>query len=232
MTTEPVIHTEPPSIDIPSGAHQLRFTSDETGDYLDYYLFIPEDAVAGMPLLVFLHGDGQVDNLEVLENYGAIESLRELYGEDYPCIVLSPCTRQASWTKGTIPGTLMATIDYVVAECAIDPNHVMITGHSRGAMGVWFLISEYGDYFSAAVPVSCGTDCILNYENVSKVPVYAMAGNVGRYENIYLHEMELIVGQIQAANGIAVIEYLEDCGHADTDTAAYTEEVIQWMLEQ
>ncbi len=232
LTTIAPIETTPPLIDIPAGSHLFRFTSEKTGDYLDYYLFVPENAVAGMPLMVFLHGDGEVGKIEALEFYGPILSLREHYGEDFPCILVSPCTRQASWTNGTIPGTLMDLIDYVADECDADTSRVVISGHSRGAMGVWYLISEYGDYFSAAVPVSCGTDMVLDYENVTKVPVYALAGDDGKYENIYKRDMDSLVLNIQAENGAAVFECLEGCNHIDTVTAAYSKTLIEWILEQ
>jgi len=231
-TTTVSFDAEPPLIDIPAGAHQCRFTSEATGDYLDYYLFIPENAVAGMPLVVFLHGDGEVNRIEALESNGLILGLRQHYGEDFPCILISPCTRQESWTNGTIPDTLIDLIGFAADSCEADSERIIITGHSRGAMGVWYLISEYGDYFSAAVPVSCGTNIPLNYENVSKVPVYAMAGDNGKYENMYKRDMEALVMNIQAENGFAIFECLEGCGHVDTLTAAYSKTVIEWMLEQ
>lgn len=231
-TTTASSETERPLIDIPAGAHMCRFTSEATGDYLDYYLFIPENAVAGMPLVVFLHGDGEVNRIEALESNGPVLSFREHYGEDFPCILISPCTRQESWTNGTIPGTLMDLIGFAADTCEADTDRIIITGHSRGAMGVWYLISEYGDFFSAAVPVSCGTNTTLNYENVSKVPVYAMAGDNGKYENMYKRDMETLVSNIQAENGFAIFECLEGCGHIDTLTAAYSKTVIEWMLEQ
>lgn len=228
---EPTVQTVP-IIDIPVGSHQCRFYCEETDDYLDYYLFVPQNAVAGMPLIIFLHGDGEVGKIESLEFYGPIQGIRDIYGDDFPFIMISPCTREQSWTSGIIPQTLMALIESIVAECRIDPEHVIVTGHSRGAMGVWYLISEYGDFFSAAVPVSCGTDTLLNYENVSKVPVYALAGDVGTYENDYRYTMERLVSAIQEHNGVAFFQVLEGSGHADTSSLAYTQELFEWMLEQ
>jgi predicted peptidase len=239
--TEPPVITEtfpvetetfPSLIDIPPGAHVCRFTSDTTGDYLDYYLFVPENAVAGMPLVVFLHGDGEVDKLDSLADYGPAKTLREIYGDEFPCILLSPCTRTPTWIDGTIPATLMDLVAHAADECGADTDRIIITGHSRGAIGVWYLISKYGDYFSAAVPVSCGANGVLNYENVSRVPVYALAGDVGQYEYLYKRDMENLVLNIQSENGTAVFECLEGCSHVDMVTAAYNENIIQWMLGQ
>lgn len=243
-TTTPVDAETPPDIpsvstgsteaplEIPAGSHFLRFDSVDTGDYLDYYLFIPENAVAEMPLVVFLHGDGQVYDPEGLENYGPISCAREIYGENYPFILISPCTRVFSWTDGSIPATLMELINTVIDQYRIDRKHLIITGHSRGAIGVWYMISEYGDIFSAAVPVSCGADRALNSERLATVPVYAIAGDIGQDERIYSYKMEMLVSQINELGGNAEFSLLQGCSHADTDTAAYTQETFEWMLEQ
>lgn len=111
--TEPA--TEPDlAIAVQPGAHCGVSTDDTTGDYLEYYLFVPQDAVLDMPLIVFLHGDGEAGNLASLEANVLITKLREFYGDNYPFIVLSPCTRTASWIKGTIPSTLKYLIDEIV----------------------------------------------------------------------------------------------------------------------
>lgn len=233
ITTVPPLETEtiPPQLSIPPGSHACRFTSENTGDYLDYYLFIPQNAVPGMPMIVFLHGDGEVGKMDSLESYGLIQALRDHYGDEFPCIVISPCTRQPSWIDGTIPDTLMDLIGFVTSECEADAERIIITGHSRGAIGVWHMISEYGDFFSAAVPVSCGAYGTLNYGNVCKVPVYALAGDVGQYEIIYKRDMENIISNIQSNGGFALFDCLEGCSHIDMVTAAYSETVIKWMME-
>ena len=239
-TTEPTIaeSTAPPttmpdlSISVPAGSHLRTFQDDTTGDYLDYYLFVPENAVKDMPLIVFLHGDGEVGDIEALEFYGPILNAREFYGEEFPFIMISPCTRQRSWTNGTIPETLMDLIRYIIIECEIDPGRVIITGHSRGSMGTWYLLSSYGDFFAAAVPVSCGSDLPLNYENLAKVPVFALAGNVGTYENMYRNAMEYLISQVQEHGGNAKFQLLDGLGHDDTSKMAYTQEVFDWILEQ
>ena len=220
------------SISVPSGTHRLVFEDDATGDYLEYYLFVPENAVKGMPLIVFLHGDGEVGNPDALEHYGPIIGAKEIYGDSFPFILISPATRQKSWTNGTIPETLMNLIRYIILECEIDASRVTITGHSRGAIGTWYLLSTYGDFFAAAVPVSCGSDCVLNYENLAKVPIYALVGNAGTYEIMYMNAMQNIVYNVGNHGGDVEFKVLEGLGHDDTSEMAYTQEVFEWILEQ
>ena len=216
------------TFETPAGSYLLRYDSQSTEDYLDYYLFIPENADYGMPLIVFLHGDGEVGNPEILKNYGLIEKVREIYGENFPFIVISPSTRVASWTAGTIPLTLKELIDHIAETYAT--GSIIITGHSRGAMGVWYMISEYGDYFSAAVPISCGTGTDLDLSECAKVPVLAFAGTIGEYENKYARRMDRIVSQITEAGGDANLIILDQADHSATATEAFTEETINWII--
>lgn len=231
LTTEP--STAPAFIfPLDSGACLETYTDDETLDYLDYYLFIPENANADMPMIIFLHGDGEVGNPEKLADYGLIRAVRDIYGENFPFIVVSPCTRTASWTSGSIPQTLMGLIEHLSERLSVDKDRIILSGHSRGAMGVWNLISTYGDYFAAAVPVSCGAETTLNMENCIKVPVRAYVGNLGEYENMYRTRMFNIVQKMVEYGGTAELIVLENRNHGQTAHDAFTQDTFTWMLSQ
>ena len=214
------------------GSYLETYQDEETQDYLDYYLFIPEGASDKMPLVIFLHGDGEVGNPSLLEDFGLIKAAREIYGEKFPFIAISPCTRVESWISGSIPQTLIGLINDISARLSINRDRIIITGHSRGAIGVWHMISTYGDFFSAAVPVSCGAETALDMENCVQVPVLAHAGNIGKNENIYREQMFNIVHKIKKNGGNAELIVLESKNHTQTSTCAFTEDVFLWMLEQ
>ena len=225
--------TVPPYIfPMEPGSYLETYQDEETQDYLDYYLFIPEGASDKMPLVIFLHGDGEVGNPSLLEDFGLIKAAREIYGEKFPFIAISPCTRVESWISGSIPQTLIGLIDDISERLSINTDRIIITGHSRGAIGVWHMISTYGDFFSAAVPVSCGAETALDMENCVQVPVLAHAGNIGKNENIYREQMFNIVHKIKENGGNAELIVLESKNHTQTSTCAFTEEVFLWMLEQ
>ena len=231
MPTEAV--TVPPYIfPMEPGSYLETYQDEETQDYLDYYLFIPEGASDKMPLVIFLHGDGEVGNPLLLEDFGLIKAAREIYGEKFPFIAISPCTRVESWISGSIPQTLIGLINDISERFSINRDRIIITGHSRGAIGVWHMISTYGDFFSAAVPVSCGAETALDMENCVQVPVLAHAGNIGKNENIYREQMFNIVHKIKENGGNVELIVLENKNHTQTSTCAFTEDVFLWMLEQ
>lgn len=229
--------TEPPTeaasvLNIPSGTYSGVFSDSELNERLDYFYFVPENAVEGLPLIVFLHGDGNVGLPQSMETSGFIRFAKDIYGESFPFIVLQPCTSRYSWIDGNLPQALIGLTDKIANECAVDRNRIIITGHSRGAIGTWALITLYGNYFSAAVPVSCGNQTAMDYDVCSQVPVWAFAGNIGQDELGYHGIMRYIVDTIEAHGGTATMTTLAGYSHGMTLEGAYTKETIEWMLAQ
>lgn len=231
------MHTESPtesiiSFDTDPGMYLETYTDESTSDYLDYYLFVPENADFNMPLVVFLHGDGEVLNPRNLENYGPVKAAKMIYGEDFPFIALYPCTRVYSWVDEPIPQTLMGLIKSISERMASDPERIILTGHSRGSSGVWNMLSLYGDYFSAAVPISCGPSTKLQYETVSKVPIKAVAGTIGEYEINYGKAMRKTVDKLIEFGGCAEMIYMDNLDHSGTSFGAFTDTMFDWMFSQ
>lgn len=225
---EPEMIAEP--LDILPGNHMETYTDAETGEYLDYWLFVPEGATTNMPLIIFLHGDGEVNELMTLQNFAMIKQAKEFYGENFPFIAISPCTRTYSWIKGNIPITLKGLIDSVIDTCSIDIDRVIITGHSRGAIGVWHMIDMYSGFFAAAVPVSCDSESPITVANCVNTPIWGFVGGGDYYD--YGINMQNLAAQINKLGGNARITVLDSCTHGGTKDAAYTIETFEWMLAQ
>ena len=230
-TTEPTtLSTEDPNLlDITSGAFLNRFTDENSKTSLDYYTFIPENAVKNMPLIIFLHGDGEIGRINALQNIALIENARDYYGESYPFIAIAPCRVQKSWCTGSLPNVLLSLIDETVQMYEIDPEHIIISGFSSGAMGTWYMITNHTDYFSAAVPVSCPNEYPIIYDNIKNVPIW---GFVGEKEEYYTIKMSEIINWTSQIGGDARLTVVEDMSHAGMDKAAFTQEVVEWMIAQ
>ena len=227
--SEPQV-TQVPFLREPGNYRECYNSGASSESWMEYYLHIPEGATENMPLVIFLHGDGEVGLIDNLENYGLMESAREIYGDQFPFIAITPCTRIYSWIRDDVSALLKQVIDTVVTDYSIDPNRIIITGHSRGAIGTWDLISRYGDFFSAAVPVSCNNENPMKLDTASKVPVWAFVGDQGQVEEKYAQYMGETVDALVKAGGDAKLTQLEDHWHIDTDTGAFTREVFDWML--
>lgn len=231
-TTVPETIPTVPSLNMEAGAYPLKYEDAENNTDMDFYLFIPENAVENMPLIIFLHGDGEVGRFALLENNSMMVCVREIYGVSFPFIAIAPCTRSETWTGWTIPDTLLKLIEDVVGTYHIDPEHIIITGHSRGAVGVWHMINTHGDYFSAAVPVSCICWEDLNFDVITQVPIKAFCGNYEDYERWYSNLMRKQIDEIVQAGGDAEFILHQGATHVQTPGLSYTEELFQWMLAQ
>lgn len=240
VATEPPVTTaptEPPEPTIPplaeAGAYFDTFYSDEYDDYLDYYVHIPVGSVEGMPLVVYLHGDGEVNQPESLPKRGLSKLTKKVYGDEFPFILLEPNTRIKSWTSGDIPELLYELIGNVADEYKVNTDKIILTGHSRGAIGVWDMISIYGNYFSAAVPVSSPHQKgHIDYIKAAEVPVWTFAGDIGDTERWYHQYLAKNVEMIQVSGGFGKFTVLEGCDHGKAKNKAYVEETFEWMLAQ
>ena len=216
-------------LEVASGSYQKKFTGSK--DYLDYWEFIPNNATTNMPLVIFLHGDGEVSNINSIKNLGFIRGSRNLYGDDFPYIVIQPNRRSQRWQVDSVMTTLKELIDDVCDKYLCDTDHIIITGMSGGAVGVWSMVSKYGDYFSCAVPVSCPG--YVKTESYKNVPVRAFVGGAADDYNTYYGSMAANVQSLKNAGMNATLEIIKGGTHGSTYHTVYsTQEVVDWMLEQ
>lgn len=199
--------------------------------YLDYNVVVPKNATEGMPLLIYLPGDNSNDRVDTIPTWELPLRVKEYYGDEFPFIMLLPCTRWFEWHDGWIAEVLKGMMDKVAEEYAIDPERVMLTGYSRGAVAAWQYVEDFGDYFCCTVPVSCGAK-IHDFEPFRDVPVWAMYGE-GEYDSAtYGPDIRYNVNMINENGGDARFTTVPNADHSDMGYAAYTKDVIEWMLEQ
>lgn len=216
-----------------AGSRYECYYSDVHDDYLNYYVHIPENAVPNMPLIVYLHGDGEVNQPHALPKRGIKLLTEQVYGNAFPFILLEPNTRIKSWTQGDIPELLIGLIDRVAERYSVNTDKIIITGHSRGAIGVWNMISIYGNYFSAAVPVSSPHQKgHIDYIKAAEVPVWTFAGDIGDIECWYHEFLAKNVEMIEVSGGFGIFTVLKGCDHGKAKNEAYVKETFEWMIAQ
>lgn len=222
----------PQLLEVQPGAHQLRYVSDDGNNFMEYYLYVPNNPSPNMPIIVFLHGSGEIGRVDLLENYGIASVVKEIYGDDFPFLLLLPCTHMPSWNYNHVSRTLLELIDSVAETYKADRSRICITGHSLGSSGTWKMISLYSDYFSAAVPVSCGIDESIDFDSCAKVSIIAFSGTSGDAEKQYNTTMHNLVIKINEAGGNAQMRIIEGADHEAMVTAAYTADLFEWMIAQ
>lgn len=206
--------------------------SHPNGYVFNYWLNIPADAKENLPLVVYLHGDGEVNNPDALGKLYQIRLMKKYTATKF--IFIAPVTKEYSWTSGTIPQSLKGLIDKTVQDYHIDTNRIYIIGFSRGAIGTWNMINKYPKFFKAAVPVSCcpPTQSDSAAENSSYTNIKAISGNKESDEITYNNCMNQFVNKINNFGGNAEKITYNGETHYTISTAIDYDSLFDWILKQ
>lgn len=208
------------------GVHEDVYYSS-VGRPMEYRVYIPENAAEGMPVIVWLHGAGTVNMPEFLDNHGVIRAARES-GENR-FIIIQPCAPKRDWTAEL--GIVSDLINAVAEQYHCDLNRVILTGHSLGAMGVWYWANS-SDRWAAVVPVAEAP--ITNTPNLetSEVPMWVFCADGDRPE--LRQAIKKAADQCFASGTHKEVRFteLENTGHVEEAYCVYTKEVFDWMYGQ
>ena len=156
QSTEPTQSGEPtPSgtpmpeqpIDAQPGIQKLKYEG------MNYYLMIPDNPVENMPIIVFLHGDGESSKFTSLEGLPIYKYVKTKKAYDAgKFIFIMPHQNKMSWTGDGTVKSLMAIIEKTASDYKANKDRIVLTGMSRGGMGTWTIADKYPNYFAAIVP--------------------------------------------------------------------------------
>ena len=141
----------------PARTRNRTMTVPEVGT-ITYGISTPGDASPGdlstaklRPLVVALHPGG-----ERVVNYGSrfMAQVVSPALRDLGAIIVAPDCPTRSWGDAVSDRAVMALIDAVRHEYAIDPQRILVTGFSMGGRGTWFMASHHADLFTAAIPMA------------------------------------------------------------------------------
>ena len=199
---------------------------------LDYWLYLPPEyeaqSATRWPLILFLHGFGErgdsLTDLELVKLHGIPRVLES--GKDLPFIVVSPqCSRQSWWTLQQ--PALKALLDSIMAQYAVNPSQVYLTGLSMGGYGSWSLGIEYPDLFAAIVPV-CGGGVSSEVAALKNVPVWAFHG--AKDDVVLPHRTQDMVNALQKAGGDARLTIYPEATHNSWTVTYDNPELYDWLL--
>ena len=179
---------------------KITFTDPATGVNMGYRLFVPDnyDPTRSYPLVMFLHGAGQVgnDNEIQIANDEATVWARPEEQSQHPSFVLAPQSNmdpdadktlnnygKIGWTSLMLYGldkpfepedqlvTAYDILQKVRDEYNIDRKRIYVTGLSMGGFGTFSLAIAHPDEFAALVPIAGGGDP-AKLATISKIPIW------------------------------------------------------------
>jgi predicted peptidase len=201
---------------------------------MPYLLFLPQDYGQDIqrrwPLILFLHGAGERgDDLDLVRLHGIPKVVEQR--PEFPFVALSPqCPADSTWL--TEADAVLALLDDVVDRCAVDTDHLYLTGLSMGGYGTWYLASLYPDRFSAIAPICGGGDWFFGFPERVRVlrhlPVWAFHG--AKDPVVPLEESAVLVKTLQDCGGNVRFTVYPDAEH-DSWTETYDNPgLYEWFL--
>lgn len=190
---------------------------------MQYWLNVPENATDGMPLVIFLHGSGEVGQPYAVENLPQAKYM-ENYSGSTPFISIVPVATANAW----VPSTVKGLVDKIATEYKSNPNKIYIWGFSLGGVGTWATVNNYPDYFAAAIPIS-GCPYNVSATNFTQVKLRAISGDTGD-EVGRAACMRNFVNEIKSSGGSATMETASGQTHSTISRALNYNELFSWML--
>ncbi len=121
------------------------------------------------PLVLVLHPGGR-------GRYYGTSFMRQMIEpglRSWGAIFVAPDVPARSWATAESSRAVMALLEHVFSEHAVDRRRIVVTGYSMGGRGTWYLATRNADFFTGAIPMasSPGNDPL---DRLSSTPVHAI----------------------------------------------------------
>lgn len=150
-----------------------------------YGVWIPESLPEKRPLVVFLHGSDQYQNVNVVYFNQPSDPAGIQPYHDLQAVTIFPNGRTSAWATPLADRDALDAIADALArpELALDPDRVVVTGISSGGYGSFHLASRFPDLFTGAYSIvggaaeGDGTDA-TPLQNLTNLPFRASNGTL------------------------------------------------------
>ena len=190
-----------------------------------------------LPLVVFLHGDGQdgTDNESQLGGYGngSMELIDTAIQGGVPLVYVAPQTTGAYWP----PTRVEAVVADALKRFPIDRRRIVLTGLSSGATGVWDALKLKPDCYAAGVPMS-GAANLVGLAPMRDVPLWLFHGDQDDDTDVETGDggdqvgSRALVRALRAMGGKPRYTEYANERHVIWHRAYAEDALLPWMLDQ
>lgn len=192
------------------------------------YISIPESYQPGQPtpLVLALHWGGPVSR-NTPKIYLEELALPGLAGLE--AIVAAPTRQREHWAAPGAELDLTLLWEYLNQQYPVDQDKTLLTGHSLGGIGAWYLAAKHPGLFRAVLPVSAQPPAII-LSTDWQTPVYTIHS---RDDEIFpAHYTEETIQSLQAEGKQAEMVLLEGITHFETPRfITAMEEAVPWIKQ-
>lgn len=156
-----------------------------------YEVYVPRnyDPVRRWPVILSLHGGGEVGSDGILPTVGALAKAIRQHPDRFPAIVVFPHAHADGtplW-QGPSGQAALVELDLALAEFHGDPSRVYLTGYSAGGNGSWYMAYRYPQRFAAAVIVCGWITQFRGRQTHVEYPPIALASAADPYADVAQH---------------------------------------------
>ncbi len=181
-----------------------------------------------IPLILALHWGGYGDptiGKSFLNTFvfPALKGLKSV-------MVAPTCPVQNGWDDPASETAVMALLDTLQQKYNVDPEKILVTGYSMGAIGTWYFAARHPERFTAAIPIA-GIPDSTTISLLKDVPFYVIHG--AKDELFNFEDMEQIYLDLKAAKLDIQFKAVQNASHYNTDAyfIAYREST-EWVREK
>lgn len=156
-------------------------------------------------------------------------------------VLLAPqCEEARHWNEYSSPiGKYLSDVvkdfieDYANSHREIDKLRIFILGESFGGSGVWRLVTDYPNYFAAAMPAVCSPKLnrLERYVSVKKAARTPLCIVVGGKDQVYNPKvMEPYIDELKKRNCDLKYIILANLNHQAVCREAFTPEALDWLF--
>jgi predicted peptidase len=197
------------------------------GSTILYGISIPRDYDPGhpRPLVLALHPGGTKTSYYGVQYMTRIflPGLREL-----DPIMLAPDCPTAAWSDPAAEQAVMALINKIRGEYAIDRRRIVVVGFSLGGRGTWFMSARHPDLFTAAIVMAGATDEPV--ERLGKIPTYVIHSRAD--ERVPFAQAKERATELEELHRVVKFEAIDGAGHFDmTSYLPALQRAERWVSE-
>ncbi|MEV6481512.1 PHB depolymerase family esterase [Streptomyces sp. NPDC051576] len=162
---------------------QLKYTDAETGNSLQYNLFVPKnyDRHKSYPMVLFMHDGGTTSTnplITLTQGLGAVIWASPSEQAKHECFVLAPqfTSETDEGSDGNAPAlkTIKGLIESLADKYSIDRKRLYTTGQSGGTITSIALDFTYPDLFAASFLVAGQWDDLTQVKPLAKQKIWAV----------------------------------------------------------
>jgi predicted peptidase len=197
--------------DLPVRIDQREITVDGRGQ--TYGLLVPKASAesSGYAMILALHYASPTPGLSPYFGLGFMGQLVLPALQELNAILVAPDAPDATWTSVTSERLVLAVLDEVQKESAIDRKRTLVIGFSMGGAGAWAMAAKHPDRFRGGIAIAAAPPPA---DLKPAIPMYVIHSRKDETQPFDATERAVRALESQGAN--VTLAALDDVPHRDT----------------